>query len=68
MRSQEIQERQQRQAEDGEIVALDPAEELGTQGLELIGPDRPGFRMPAFSPAISASGMTNSPFTGSTSA
>ena len=34
------EQRQQRQAEDGEVVALDPLEELRAQALELIGADR----------------------------
>ena len=40
MLRQEGEQRQQRQAEDGEVVALDPAEEMRAQPLELVGADR----------------------------
>src|SRR3546814_4876880 len=40
MAAKEAQQRQQRQTEDGEIVALDPAEELRPEPFELIGADR----------------------------
>src|SRR3546814_11333567 len=39
LNAQVIEQRQQRQAQDGEVVAVDAGEELGPQALELIGPD-----------------------------
>ena len=38
--AQEIEQRQQRQAEYGEVVALDPREELHAEPFEPIGADR----------------------------
>src|SRR5216683_2376900 len=40
MAAQEVEQRQQRQAEDREIIALDALEQLRTQAFELIDADR----------------------------
>src|SRR6185436_13020233 len=42
MTGEEGQERQQRQAEDGEIVAFDLAEQVRADALKAIGADRGG--------------------------
>ena len=45
MLPQDLQKRQERQAEDCEIVAIDSREQLNTDPFELIGTDRPERRI-----------------------
>lgn len=39
MIAQKVEQRQKRQAEDGEKVALDPVEQLSAQAFQLVGTD-----------------------------
>ena len=43
MLAQKAEQRQQRQSENGEVVALDLAEELSPQAFELVDTDRGSF-------------------------